>query len=179
MESTEVNPESIPDLPADIAGPEDFVSLITVLKILAVMLLVVGALTGIVVYLVRKKMNQVSQPVVLRPREEAVRALDAVERGLEGLTISRVALELSAIIKRFLSREFQLNLESQTTDESWNSVDEWSERIPGEMIDPIAQFLQWCDAYKFQHPEDSDSEKRQLLEHAKMIVQRTRPPVPA
>lgn len=147
-------------------------SLLPLLIVVVFFMIVAAGILWVVLRAIRKEAEVMPRQAPLAPpREEALRALGKLEQGMGGMESREVALNVTEIIKRYLERQYQVDLKSHTTDEYYTAVSQGSARVPYELAQGLADLFTYCDALKFQAPEESEAHKQQIMEQAVYIVQ--------
>ena len=171
MEEEDQLPE-IGTLPQDIIDPGEVFWIMPLVWWCVTGLVLLIGLVILVVWLVkRKRPERIPVEHLAPPRTEAISRLEELQAIAPQSESSTLAVELNRTLKRFLSRQYGADLRSQTTQEFWNTQDEWGPKLTSELANAVAAFFEVCDTIKYQPTTDSEAEKRDLFDRVSAIVQ--------
>lgn len=172
-------PSPYTDLPADITGPIEVAGGNPMLVLAAVMMAALGiGGTLFYVYWKRRAVKPASTGQ-LSPREEAHRRLAQWQKDYASKDLAELSGELTFIVRRFFHRQYGVDLESQTTDEFWASMDQVTRRLPAQVVEPLAEFFAQCDAFRFQGGEITPEMVEPLYHQARSLIESSPAPAPA
>jgi hypothetical protein len=126
------------------------------------------ALALIVAGIVRSARNR---PKAAAPtaREVALERLRKAEAGLEGKEPYAFSIEVSDILRQYVSAQYHLHATEQTSPE-FLAVAAKSPHFTGADKELLAEFLERCDLIKFAHVDATTEDSRGLLEQAVRFV---------
>jgi len=158
-----------PDLPEPIVGP--YMTFPLWLVIVVGLILFAIAATVLVFFLRKMNKNMPGRTqAAMHPRQEALSRLGQLSSQMSRMDSNVVAVEVTAIVKRFLERHYGVDLKSHTTGEYYDAIRMGKVQVPEELAQALANLFHFCDALKFQAPEESEQNKQHMMEQAAAIV---------
>ena len=133
---------------------------------------------GVVVWLLAKFLRRPGRPQAAAPvpvgpppHEDALRRLAALRSRMDSLSGYQLAIDVSDILRDYMSARFQLPIRYQTTREfldaaATNPVLEVAQR------EEVAVFLGFCDLVKFAQRPANPSEQSGLLDTAEAFIRK-------
>lgn len=168
----EAFPTEIPDLPEAITGPESVIEVWHFLRFATYVIIFVILVLKVLQVVGRFQLKRAPAGPKLPPaRSEASFELQRVQTDASGLSLGAMALDLSRLLKNYLDREYGADLHNLTTQEYWETVDTWRGKLPEELLNPVAGFLERCDEIKFQGDAGNEADKTALLAAAREIIE--------
>jgi len=107
------------------------------------------------------------------PRAAAVRALEALRAKVEVLDPYQFSIEVSDVLRGFVTAQFGLPATQQTSPEFLASISA-TPRFSAEDRDLIERFLERCDLIKFAHVSATSADSAELLASAISFVHGSR-----
>ena len=132
----------------------------------AVALLVVAAIIWAVVHHLQNR----PQPPPPTPRELALAALEALRSRISQIEPHPVIMEISDVLRLFLTREFRLRATQQTSPE-FLAAAAASPRFSEADKALLAAFLEKADLIKFARVQAGTQDSEHLLEQARRFVE--------
>jgi hypothetical protein len=145
---------------------------------LLVAILSIAAFFYIKQFLRKKELERLNAQVILSPHDEAYQLLTKLKNSTlprEG-KIKEFYVQLSDVIRRYLSRRYLIEISDLTTFELLGKLKEV--QTEGGAYDLVGSILRDCDFVKFAKYEPSYSETREHLNLAFNLVDRTKIVVP-
>ncbi len=102
-------------------------------------------------------------------REVALRKLREAEAGLAGKEPYAFSIQVSDILRQYVSAQYHLRATEQTSPEFLAEAAK-SPHFTGADKMLLAEFLEHCDLIKFAHVEATEEDSRALLEQAVRFV---------
>ncbi|MEI6562322.1 MAG: DUF4381 family protein [Verrucomicrobiota bacterium] len=164
-------PEPTPEL-APIAPPVPVFPypMWMVASVAIAVLLVVAAISWAVVRHIQNR----PQPLPPTPRELALAALEALRARMAELEPHPFSIEVSDVLRLFVTREFRVRATQQTSPEFLAAATA-SPRFSEADKALLAAFLEKADLIKFARVQAGASDSEQLLEQARRFVEGGRP----
>ncbi|MFT5466032.1 MAG: hypothetical protein ACI8UO_001130 [Verrucomicrobiales bacterium] len=163
----------IPKLPQDIADPEIVPPYLLLICVGIGVTLVLGAGVFVAILMFKRKRSEgPAPPPLLPPLPEAMTSLSRLFRALDETDPVEIARQVSDILKRYTDRRFGVHFQEKTTEEIQNTTPNWTQQLPTVLAEVIVPFLNRGDMIKFMGAQDIEMEKRQLIDEAKVLIER-------
>ncbi len=166
--------EDIADIKSPVLPPPNYRPLV----LMGVGVLVLAGAVVLVVYLLRKRRGRGEPPPPpIPPWEEALDALDTLERGhiLDEGDYRAYGFALSEIVRRYLERRFGFPAMENTTEEIMRALRATDASL-GKPMDQVHRLLTTTDLLKFAKGSIPVEEAGELLDVARSFVRATTPP---
>jgi Domain of unknown function (DUF4381) len=158
---------SVPEI-RDIAPPIDVFPYPLWMVIAAAVLALI--VLGLVVWLIVRTIKRRPPPPPLTPRAQAIRELEALRSKVEKLEPYAFSIEVSDVLRRFITAQYGLHATQQTSPEFLAAISRAPEFSNEDRV-LLERFLERCDLIKFAHIDATQADSSELLRSAIGFVQ--------
>lgn len=165
-------PIHVPPLPESVTDPSAVPPYLVILVASAIALVVLIGIALTLFFVVRARLRRPPPPVPQQhPLVEALGRLRDLTSRIETTDADDVAREVSEALKRFTDRRFRVHFQKRTTEEIAAEKGSWRQQLPEDLGTAIVPFLQRCDMIKFMGSSEIETEKKQIIDEATILIE--------